>query len=73
MFGDKPSIADLSLAGEVTALVAFEYPFAADFPQVQEWFNEMLKIPSFKRVHEEGKEKLSLFKENMTELKQAKM
>jgi len=32
MFGDKPSIADLSLASELTPLIAYGFPLEKEFP-----------------------------------------
>ena len=32
MFGDEPSIADLSLGGEITGLVSFGYPLQENYP-----------------------------------------
>ena len=34
MFSDKPSIADLSLACELTALIGFGYPIEEKFPSI---------------------------------------
>ena len=59
MFGDKPSIADLSLGGEVTSLVAFNYPLEKEYPQIHEWFHgPMMKIESFKKLHTDAVSKL---------------
>ena len=38
MFSDKPSIADLSLACELTALIGFGYPIKENFPAIHSWF-----------------------------------
>lgn len=59
MFGDKPSIADISLACELTQCVAFDYPFEAKFPEVTKWlFEYMMEVASFKKLHDEAVAKL---------------
>ena len=53
MFGDKPSIADLSLACEMTNLLASGYDLHANYPQIADWYsNHMMSIPSFKKLHD---------------------
>ena len=61
MFSDKPTIADLSLACELTALIGFGYPIKEQFPSIHEWFHEhMLSIKSFKINHEKGAAKVKI-------------
>ena len=58
MFGDLPSIADLSLACEVANLEAIKFPLAEKFPTISEWMNNMLAIPGFKEIHDKGVSKV---------------
>ena len=55
MFGDQPSIADLSLACELTTLDAFDYDMKGKFPRIHRWLTvDMPKIPGFSEIDEEG-------------------
>ena len=55
MFGDKPSIADLSLAGELGNFSAMDFPMKDKFPSIYKWLHEdMMSIPGFKEVHDKG-------------------
>ena len=55
MFGDKPSIADLSLAGEVSQLEAINYPLKQKFPSIHTWLYEnMMGIEGYKTAHVKG-------------------
>ena len=57
MFSDQPSIADLSLAGEITNLEGIAYPLKDKFPSIYEWmYVHMMSIPKFKELHEKGAE-----------------
>jgi len=48
MFGDQPSIADLSLAGELANLEGFNFPLKEKFPSIDKWMNqEMMSIPGY--------------------------
>lgn len=59
MFGDKPSICDLSLACELTNLEAINFDLAK-FPEVNKWlYTHMMSIPEFKHYHEQGSQKLT--------------
>ena len=60
MFGDKPSIADLSLAQELTSLEGIKYPLKEKFPSIYEWmYVNMMQIPGFEQVHTQGAKKLT--------------
>ena len=59
MFGDEPSIADLSLAGELGNLEAFNFPLKEKFPSIDKWLNvEMKSIPGYLKIHNKGAGKL---------------
>jgi hypothetical protein len=59
MFSDKSSIADLSLACELTQLETINYPLHK-FPEINHWFYEsMMSIEPFKKVHLEGSKKVT--------------
>jgi glutathione S-transferase len=55
MFGDKPSIADLSLAGEVTNMVLTDYPLKENNPTIYKWlYEDMMSIAGYKEIHDRG-------------------
>ena len=55
MFGDQPSIADLSLACEIANLTAMKFPLKEEYPTVHKWYYEsMMTIPGFKEVTDKG-------------------
>ena len=59
MFSDKPSIADLSLACELTQLESINYPLHK-YPEINSWFYEhMMSVKEFKAVHLEGSKKVT--------------
>ena len=59
MFGDKPSIADLSLAGEIGNMEAMNFPLKEKFPSIHKWlYEDMMSIPGFKKVHDKGVRKV---------------
>ena len=59
MFSDFPSIADLSLACELTQLESINFPLHK-FPQINSWFYEsMMSIEPFKSTHLEGSKKVT--------------
>ena len=59
MFGDKPSICDLSLACELTNLEAANFDFTK-YPEVNKWlYTHMMSIPEFKHYHELGSKKFT--------------
>ena len=55
MFGDKPSIADLTLAGEIGQLETINFPLKTEYPSIYKWFYvNMLSLPGFKVIHYKG-------------------
>ena len=61
MFGDKPSIADLSLAYELTQLdgIGFAPVLEEKFPTIHEWmYVQMLSIPEFRKINAVGADKV---------------
>ena len=47
MFGDEPSIADLSLACELTQLEGIQFPMAEMYPKIHAWYQNMLTLKGF--------------------------
>ena len=55
MFSDHPSIADLTLACELTQMEGINFPLKEKFPAIHQWMYEhMMSIPQFKKIHEMG-------------------
>ena len=57
MFGDKPSIADLSLACELSQLeaIGFMTELEKQFPSIHHWlYVNMMGIPGYKAIHDKG-------------------
>lgn len=55
MFGDAPSIADLSLGCEITNLEAIDYPLKEKFPSIYRWrYVEMASISLYKEIEDRG-------------------
>ena len=74
MFGDFPSIADLSLACELANMEGIKYPLKEKFPRIHNWlYNNMMSIPGFKMIHDKGVptvvKNISIIQENMDEEK----
>ena len=60
MFGDKPSIADLSLACELGQLESFGFPLREKYPSIGKWLYEyMMESQNFKKIHEDGIAKMN--------------
>lgn len=71
MFGDKPSIADLSLACEITNLMASGYDLGKHYPGIHTWIMDaMMTIPSFKSLHDESLPRTRAFYKLMREKQQ---
>ena len=74
MFGDFPTIADLSLACEMANMEGIKYPLKEKFPSLHEWlYVNMMSIPGFKKIHEKGVptvvKNITIIQENMDEEK----
>lgn len=55
MFGDLPSIADLSLAGEIANCEAMKLPIEKLHPSVYKWlYTHMMSIPGYAKIHNIG-------------------
>lgn len=55
MFGDFPTIADLSLACELANMEGIKYPLKEKFPSIHKFlYVNMMSIPGFKKIHDKG-------------------
>ena len=55
IFGDQPSIADLSLFSEITMLMGEYFPFYEKYRNIHNWYyDSMLSIQELRDVHDEG-------------------
>ena len=75
MFGDFPTIADLSLACELANTEGIKYPMKEKFPSIHKWlYVNMMSIPGFKKIHDKGVPtvvgNIAILQENMDEAKQ---
>ena len=63
--GNKVSIADLSLGGEIQTLLAVDnFPLEKEFPLIWKWHSEhMMTIPGYRKVCEIGAKKLRIWGE----------
>ena len=62
MFGDKPSIADLSLACELTQIASAGFPLREKYPAIGDWFfNSMMTVKCFKELHDLAVSQFSVF------------
>ena len=70
MFGDQPSIADLSLAQEITQLEGIKYPLKEKYPSIYEWmYVHMMELPGFVEVYKEGSKKIIFIISSLEKMK----
>merc|ERR1712086_261121 len=68
MFGDKPSIVDLSLACELTQIISAGYDLSKDHPYIHAWyFGPMMEIKTFKELHDKSMISFKGFTESIRE------
>ena len=61
MFGDRPSIADLSLACELTQMDGVGFPFKEKYPSIDEWLHgHMMSIDGWRQVYLKGYKIISM-------------
>ena len=73
MFGDEPSIADLSLAGEILNLEGIKYPLQEKFPSIHKWlYTDMMSIEGYKKVHQKGIESVKELAQMLKKVSQSK-
>ena len=59
LFGSQPSIADLSLACELTELEPMKFNYDK-YPKIKKWlYQDMMDVQGFKNVHDIGTKKLN--------------
>lgn len=76
MFSDEPSICDLSLACELTQLhaIGMESMLKEKYPSIHHWFYvNMMSIPAFKQVHDDGAAKVSYIVEALAKMNKSNL
>jgi glutathione S-transferase len=63
MFGDEPSIADISLSVELANLVEIEnFPLLEKHPSIHKWlYEDMMSVPGYKPLHDRTMKHISPF------------
>eukprot|EP00355_Strombidium_rassoulzadegani_P000139 CAMPEP_0168609458 /NCGR_PEP_ID=MMETSP0449_2-20121227/1219_1 /TAXON_ID=1082188 /ORGANISM="Strombidium rassoulzadegani, Strain ras09" /LENGTH=126 /DNA_ID=CAMNT_0008649607 /DNA_START=203 /DNA_END=580 /DNA_ORIENTATION=- len=55
LFGEEPTIADLSLACELIQLQAIDFPLKEKYARIHKYvYDDMMKIEAFRHFNEEG-------------------
>ena len=64
MFGNEPSIADLSLACELAGLELIQFPLDKKYPSIYKWlYGDMMKIEGFKKIYDIGRKQVFTLKQ----------